>query len=542
MKKNIIMKTKYIWLGLIFAAFTACSDDDDSTQINPTPELTAGNANFSTFVSIGNSLTAGFTDNALFIASQQNSFPNLLSQRFSLVGGSGTFNQPLMADNFGGMTFGGTRILEPRLAFNGAGPAGLESLIGPITPGTDVTNILTGSFNNVGIPGARSFHINLPDYGNISGLLTNPMTANPYFVRMASNPSATMLEDALAQNPTFVSLWVGNNDVLGFATSGADQTIDAITPQGVFDASIQGIFAEVVNSGAQAVVANIPDVTSLAFFNSVPFAPLSPANPDFGPQIPTLNGIFGLLNEVYTGVGMPERSIVFSQNAASPVVIVDESLTDISTTLATLLGGSDQFAAFVQSLGLPVQAVPSVAGLLGQTYGQTRQATEDDLLTLTSASVIGEIDSNRLEFLTDIAGLPAPLAAQFSAQGITFPLADRFVLTPTEQSEIQSATASFNATLESAATAAGFAFVDANTIFNTLEQNRPSSAGFTLTTDLVTGGALSLDGVHPTSRGYALIANEFLIAIDAAYGSNFEASGQLYDIANFPVVYPATLQ
>lgn len=536
------MKTKYIWLGLLFAAFTACSDDDDNIQGDPIPELTAGNADFSTFVSIGNSLTAGFTDNALFIASQQNSFPNLLSQRFSLVGGSGTFNQPLMSDNFGGMTFGGTRILEPRLVFNGAGPAGLESLIGPITPGTDVTNILTGSFNNVGVPGARSFHIALPDYGNISGLLTDPMTANPYFVRMASNPSATMLGDALAQNPTFVSLWIGNNDVLGFATSGGDQAIDGITPQGVFDASVQGIMDAVANSGAQAVVANIPDVTSLSFFSAVPFAPLSPANPDFGPQIPTLNGIFGLLNQVYAALGMPERSIVFSQTAASAVVIVDESLADISTTLATILAGDSNFAGFVQSLGLPVQAVPSVAGLLGQTYGQTRQANENDLLTLTSASIIGDIDSERLEFLTNIAGLPAPLAAQFSAQGITFPLADRFVLTPAEQLEIQAATASFNATIESAATAAGFAFVDANTIFNTLEQNRPSSAGFTLTTDLVTGGAISLDGVHPTARGYAFIANEFLIAIDAAYGSNFEASEQLFNIADSPVIYPATLQ
>ena len=48
------------------------------------------------------------------------------------------------------------------------------------------------------------------------------------------------------------------------------------------------------------------------------------------------------------------------------------------------------------------------------------------------------------------------------------------------------------------------------------------SGNYILTSSLVTGGAFSLDGVHPTARGYALLANEFLKSIDATYGSNFE--------------------
>ncbi|NAS31223.1 G-D-S-L family lipolytic protein [Flavobacteriaceae bacterium R38] len=536
------MKTKYIWLFLLFLGIIACSDDDDNNgpEVVPLPELSAGNANFSNFVSIGNSLTAGFTDNALFIAGQENSFPNLMAQRFSLLGG-GSFTQPLMADNFGGMTFGGNRILEPRLVFNGSGPAGIESLIGPITPGTEVTNVLSGPFNNMGVPGLRSFQVTFNGLGNLAGLQAVPMTANPYYVRMASSPGASILEDALAQNPTFVSLWIGNNDVLGFATAGGDQALDAITSQNIFDASVEGIINAISNSGAQAVVANIPDVTSIAFLNTVPFAPLSPENPAFGPQIPTLNGIFGMLNGVYEALQMPNRSIVFATDAASPVVIVDEDLPDISAQLVPILANNPDFALFVQGLGLPAAAVPQVAGLLGTTYGQTRQATENDLLTLTSLPVIGTVDTDRVAFLMG-QGLPAELAAQFSAQGITLPLADRFVLIPSEREAIQRATASFNTTIQAAAEAAGFAFVDANTILSTLEADRPSSEGFTLTADLVTGGTFSLDGVHPTGRGYAFIANEFLRAIDATYGSNFEAAGQLYSLADFPVVFPANLQ
>ena len=527
------MKTKYIWLFILTLAFIACDNDDDNDGFSPPtfPELTAGNADFSNFVAIGNSLTAGFTDNALFQAGQNNSFPNLLAQRFALVGG-GSFNQPLTNDNIGGLLIGGNPLpgFNPRLFFNGVGPAGL-----PATPTTDITNNPSGPFNNMGVPGATSFQVVFNGLGNIGGLSTNPIIANPYFVRMASSPSASILEDAIAQNPTFVSLWIGNNDVLGFATSGGDQNISFITPEPLFNSALQAIMSQM--TGRQGVMANIPDVTTIPFFTSVPFAPLSPANPDFGPQIPTLNGIFGMLNQVYAALDMPERSIVFSETAASAVVIEDENLADISTTLATILGSNPDFATFVQSLGLPIQAVPLVAGLLGTTYGQTRQANENDLLTLTSSTIIGTVDTDTLNFLIQ-SGLPAPLAGQFAAQGITLPLADRFVLLPSEQQEIQAATATFNATIETAANNAGFAFVDANTILS----GDLISGDFQLTTELVTGGAFSLDGVHPTARGYALIANEFMRAIDITYGSNFEASGNFYDIGEFPTNYPPDLQ
>ncbi|MGF1559655.1 MAG: G-D-S-L family lipolytic protein, partial [Flavobacteriaceae bacterium] len=83
---------KYIFLASSLVLFTNCNDPED-VDLNPIieeearPELTAGSANFSNYVSLGNSLTAGFTDGALFQASQNLSFPNLLSQKFSLVGG-----------------------------------------------------------------------------------------------------------------------------------------------------------------------------------------------------------------------------------------------------------------------------------------------------------------------------------------------------------------------------------------------------------------------------------------------------------------------
>ncbi len=538
--KNI----KYILLTAVLVGFTACNDEEDfEDQLdNPIeevayPDLTSGTADFSNYVAIGNSLTAGFTDNALFIASQENSMPNMLAQKFTLAGG-GTFTQPLMDDNIGGLLFGGNQNEDgsfgPRLYFDGSGPASLPGM-----SSTEAFAPSLGSQNNMGVPGAASFHLLYDGYGNPANLLTDPPTANPYYVRMASAPNATILGDALAQQPTFVSLWIGNNDVLGYATSGGDQTVAAITPQATFEGSINAIVGALQAANVQGVMANIPYVTTIPHFTTVPYNPLDPTNPDFGPQIPLLNSIFGALNPIFNAVD-PNRAIVFSETEASAVVIKDESLDNISGTIIAALNASPTFPGFIAQFGLPAEAAPLVANLLGATYGQTRQANANDLLVLPSSSVIGTVNMESVAALMD-QGLPQALAGQFSVEGVSLPLEDKWVLIPTEQDELQIATDSFNETLEAAATSAGFAFVDANSLMQQLDNGGYSDGNFILTSSLVTGGAFSLDGVHPTARGYALLANEFMKEIDETYGSNFEASGNLLDIGNYPTNYPPQL-
>ncbi|MDP5062636.1 MAG: G-D-S-L family lipolytic protein [Maribacter sp.] len=545
---------KYLYISLGILAFTACNDPED-VDINPVemaedlPVLTAGSADFSNYVSLGNSLTAGFTDGALFQASQNLSLPNLLSQKFSLAGG-GSFTQPLTNDNIGGLALAGTRIQNPRLVFYGgdeetsAGPVPLR-FFGDVTVTTDIAlNNPTGPFNNLGVPGAKSFHLLAPGYGNIANVQLG--LANPYFVRMTgSTPDISVLQMAVSQAPSFFSLWIGNNDVLGYATTGGDGT-NPITPvsgapgQG-FDGSYGALIATLTAGGAQGVVANIPNVTDVPHFTTVPHNPLDPTNPDFGGQIATLNGIFGQLNQVYEFLGVPERSIKFSETQASEVVIRDETLTDLSAQIAGVLSASPTFPAFVESFGLPAQAAPLVAGLLGSTYGQTREATAADLFVLPSASVIGTVNLESVGALM-AAGLPQALAGQFSVEGISLPLADKWVLIPSEQEEIAVATAAFNQIIAATASQAGLALVDANTLLNQLANGGITSGEFTLTSSLVTGSAFSLDGIHPTARGYALLANEFMKAIDATYGSNFEASGNLLNVGDYPTNYSPALQ
>ncbi|WP_166960431.1 SGNH/GDSL hydrolase family protein [Yeosuana marina] len=546
------MNAKYIWLLIILLGFTACNTEEDLSRtpvVEPLPELTTGTADFSNYVALGASFTAGYTDNALFKASQENSFPNIIAKEFAKLGG-GTFTQPLMNDNYGGLAAGGNRITDPRLVFGGAGPVSLESVIGPVTVSTDIVlNNPTGTFNNLGVPGAKSFHLLANGYGNIANF---PAAANPYAIRLTgSSPNASILELAMAQNPTFFTLSeIGGNDVLGYATSGGDGS-NPITDSPTFDFAFNTLVTMLTSGGAKGVVTNVPYITDLPHFTTVPYSPLDPSNSSFGPLIPTLNGIFGQLNNVFAylqSVGAitnaEERSIVFSTTAASAVVIKDETLTDISAQIAGVLSASPEFAGLLQSFGLPTDPVTvgTVAALFGASYGQSRQATANDLLVLPSMSVIGTVNTTAMQALMGY-GLSQQLAAQFSTEGVTLPLEDKWVLIPSEQAEIKAATDAYNATIASVASSnPNVALVDLNSILDEAATTGLVSDNFTLTTSLVTGGAVSLDGIHLTARGYAYMADKFLEAIDAAFGSNFVESGNVANIGDYPTNYSPLLQ
>ena len=494
--KKIIMNTKYLWLLLIALGLTtSCNNDDDSTNgSTPLPPLTSGEADFSNYVSVGNSLTTGFSDGTVFLAAQQNSFPKILSEKFSLVGG-GSFTQPLVNDNFGGLALAGNRISDPRLVTTGGAPEPLEEVIGPVTVTTDIAlNNPMGPFNNMGVPGARSFHLLAPGYGNIMNL----PNANPYFVRMTgSTPDASIIELTMAQSPTFFSLWIGNNDVLGYATTGGDGT-SPITDQPTFDFAISTLISTLTSQGAKGVVANIPYVTDIAHFTTVTHdvIPLDAATAGLVNQAyAQYNGglQLALANGLISSEEAEARTIMFEESETNAVVIEDESLTDLS------------------GLGLP----------------NFRQATANDLFVLPASSFIGT---------EAVPGNP------LTVNGVAIPLADKWVLIPSEQAEIRAAVDSFNATIQAAANQAGLAFVDANALLSELNSTGIASGNFIFTSQLVTGGIFSLDGVHLTSRGYALAANEFMKAIDTTYGSNFEASGNLVDVGEYPTNYSPTLQ
>jgi len=485
-------------LAVAVTLVTSCEEDDFDFPEEVVIDLTGGSADFTKYVSVGNSLTAGFTDGALFLAGQEYSMPNLLSQKFAMLDG-GEFTQPLTNDNVGGLTLGGVVIQEPRLFFNGAGPERLGDM-----PTNEISNVLTGPFNNMGVPGAKSYHLLANGYGNLAGVPVG--LANPYFARMASNPNASVLEDAMAQNASFFTLWIGNNDVLSYATSGGSGVNQLgnfdpstygpndITDPTAFGGIYNGILSGLTANGAEGVVLNIPYVTSIPFFTTVPYNPVpldaataGAVNAGYAPYNAGLLGLEGA--GLLSSEERAARTINFveGQNA---VVMVDEFLTDLS------------------GFGLP----------------SLRQTTADDLLVLVGASFIG----------TTVGGDPTLV------NGISVPLADQWVLSSDEIAEVVVATDAYNQTIELLASQNGLGFVNANAIMQQVASGGVQFDEFTMRGNLVFGGTFSLDGVHPTQRGYAFIANQILMAIDETYGSNFVEAGALLKATDYITQYPAS--
>jgi hypothetical protein len=507
-----------IWASII----VSCKQDVISLKqpVTPTPETPSkGNADFTKFVAIGNSLTAGFQANALFNSGQANSLPKILSKQFAVVGG-GAFNQPDIGSVNGfssqaapGYYLGryilfdpdgptGPRTPAPYPAhFPGSSVTCPSAVLTPALPApyntADLPTAFTGdqtALNNFAVPGILLAQALIPDTGN---------PASPYYnglwARFASQPGVkSIMQDALAANGSFFLFDLGNNDVLGYATTGASGAIP-LTSQANFSTYYgQAIGALLAASGtSKGVIANIPDVTSIPFFKAVPWNSIAFKSTDVATIEAINNGYVaynaGIQN---SGLGLSadeiaKRTIAPFQVGKNPIVITDKTLTDLS------------------GFGLP----------------SIRQATAADLITLTAGGVLG----------TCVGGDATKI------NGITVPLADKYVLmgsssdgsTP-EIDLIKSRTAEFNAIIKAAADGSNgrIALADVNAALTALVTYKAGIYnGVTITPDFAPPtGAFSEDGVHPNSRGYAFMANVYIAAINAA----FSAKVPLVDISTYP--------
>jgi lysophospholipase L1-like esterase len=511
------MIKNFKWLLLVSLTFVACTNDDDVLVMEE--PVSAGSANFTKYVALGDSFAAGYSDGALFVEAQKGAYPNILAQQFAEAGG-GAFSTPLMGDNIGGLLLGGNVIAGQRLYFNGSAPVAVSG-----APTTNVATKVTGPFGNLGVPGAKSYHLVAAGYGNVAGVAAG--LANPYYARFATSATSTVLADAVAQTPTFFSLWIGGNDVLGFATSGGigvNQTGN-MNPAtyGSNDITDPTVFASVYNSlvtgltanSAKGVVANLPYVNTLPFFTTVPVSPLSPAT--LGANLSTLNAqLYGPLKQALTVFGAGDRINLLSATAANPLLIRDESLPNLSAQLT---------AAFTPTLGA------QTAAFYGAVFGQARQTTSADLVLLTTQSAIGAAPT------AANSGLGIAPPAPLNSFGISYPLQDMHVLIPSEIAEIKVATDAYNVSIKAIADAKGLAFVDAKAIMDKLSTTGIVGNNFTMTSQFVFGGSFSLDGVHPSPRGYALISNAFIDAINSKYSSTLKK----VDLGKYRILFPASL-
>ena len=261
------MKSQYLYKGLLAVAilgFAACKPSIDT--IVPTK----GTADFTRYIAVGNSLTSGYADGGLYLEGQKNSYPEMIAQQLKSVGG-GNFNTPFFNEaqsngsgylKLSGFNPNGTPILTPETA--NLAVRGQQAI-----PGFGNVVLYTkyaGELENYGVPGIKLMHVNYAPYGNLNGFFERLLPGN------AGTNNTTYLDFVTAKPFTFFSMWLGNNDILGYASSGGAG--DVPTPKGDFSALYSATVTKLTATGAKGVVATIPDVTTTPYFRTVTLATL----------------------------------------------------------------------------------------------------------------------------------------------------------------------------------------------------------------------------------------------------------------------------
>jgi hypothetical protein len=471
---------KKTWPAAALLGLAACQPELDA------PRADKGSADFTSYVAIGNSLTAGFQSGGLANFGIETSYPAILSQQFAKAGG-GAFALPLFTDaqkdgsgylKFFGLTSAGSPIILSPGQSTTVTPAGQTTARTFTNPAADYKLGYTGNrlpsppFGS-GLQELAAFNTSQPDNLGVPGIsvlsadataasVTNVVfpapvlnataraygNVNNYYQRLlpaADRGTKDYVTFIGQKNPTFFTCWMGNNDVLTYATNGAvidaNNPFSAMTDTTNFGRGYRNIVRTITKNGTvKGVIANIPNVANVPYF---------------------------------TAVGVPA---IIAGIKANPLI--------------------------------PNAANASLYITTGT--GSVREATATDLLTLPSSAVIGSAS-------TPPGGLPVGVG--YSAT-LANPLPSQYVLDATELAAIQARTTQLNNIIAKTARQYKVPVVDMNTFFNSVALGGIAINATSNNAAFVRGNLFSLDGVHPTSRGYAVIANEFIKVINANYNAS----------------------
>lgn len=473
----------------------------------PPPSGTPGTASFTKFVAIGNSFVAGVQAGALFTEGQNNSLPSIMATQFAASGvGGGAFVQPSINASLGWNLFvtqpfltDNTKPVLGRLLLQGASPkptpqayaaGNLEAVPNPAAnPGFIYTGGKT-TLNNFGVPAIVLGQSLIPQTGAWAGAGVDPRFS-PFYGRLAypGTGTSTIIGDAAAAQGTFFLFWLGLDDFFLHAAFGGDPAKAPLTTGPAFQAQYAAAIGALLGSNAnlKGVIANFPDIFVMPHFTSVVYNPI-PLDAATASSLTTslannynafLDGM--VTNLIISAEEAAKRKIEFKAGQ-NKVLLSDETLTNLE----------------------PYMAGP-YAGLL--PYARARQTTSSDVLPLSAGSVIGTL----------VGADPTKI------NGVTVPLADQYVLIPTEIQQIKDARTAFNSTVQGTAesNSTKLALADVSTALATLVTNKAGIYNNVTITPNINPptGIYSEDGVHPNSRGYAFLSNVFISAINAKFGA-----------------------
>ncbi|MGH7676895.1 MAG: SGNH/GDSL hydrolase family protein, partial [Gemmatimonadaceae bacterium] len=238
-------------LGLV-ALVSACDDD---TQRVFGPPTSNSDGLFSSYVALGNSITAGYQSGGILDSTQRRSYAVLVAQRMN------------------------TGFIYPALAGRGCAPPIVNFLtqarftIAALGPSTGATcDLRTPSFtdllNNVAVPGALAADLTVA----ARTASVTPNVPSPHVHATLFLGGKSQVQKALENDPTFASIWIGNNDILLAAVAGVLFPLPTVsigvTPPATYQTQIDVGIAE-LQAGAPGLegiligVANVVNVPAL---------------------------------------------------------------------------------------------------------------------------------------------------------------------------------------------------------------------------------------------------------------------------------------
>ncbi|HEU4570681.1 MAG TPA: SGNH/GDSL hydrolase family protein [Gemmatimonadales bacterium] len=235
------MIKKLSGLTLLAGALLVGACHEDGT-LNP-PATPAGGELMARYVAMGNSITAGYQSAGINDSTQRQSYAYLIAQSagapyyYQRLQGRGC--APPFTNN----------VTQARV---GGGTAGTCDLVAPSEKPW---------LSNVAVPGARMEEAttNFDSTGGVPTSASNPLTT---FI-LGGKTQADVMEEA---NPTLVTVWLGNNDVLGSLTSSANPgTPLLVTPTVKFQQAFDALAARLDGTGAKVMVIGAADVTAIPY-------------------------------------------------------------------------------------------------------------------------------------------------------------------------------------------------------------------------------------------------------------------------------------
>jgi lysophospholipase L1-like esterase len=322
------MKKLFISISLltfIVLSIIGCEDYNELTA----PAINFGSADFTRFVCLGNSLTMGEQSSSIFESAQKYSFGNIIAKHVGTIFAQATFSEP------------GT---PGRLEVASLSPFTLY-----VNPGQGSPTNLTypAPYNNLGIKSAFIYDIMNARSATTCYTAQPPFnTPNPLFDAVLRG-LGTQMELTLAQQPTLVTLWIGNNDILAFATRGG---LFPPTDPGVFQTQYTQILTALSSTGAPVIIGSLPNGLLTPFFNTV--------GPGVGLAIQGIPGAQGL---VYQTTGAPGIAIASAADLINKNVLITLS----GSSAASLIG--DQTGKYYSDNGIPVPPGVNIAFPFGLT-------------------------------------------------------------------------------------------------------------------------------------------------------------------------------